>query len=276
MSSVLIGAPSDILFLLEISFVLLLGLVLGSFSTMLAHRGNVLVLKPTTPTERKKVKDARSQCPKCNAKLGVRDLVPVFSWLFQKGRCRHCKEPISPIYPAIELSVTLMGLAYYLVHGFDPLIQLFCVVVAGAFLVGLAVFDLRHKLLPNQMILMLAVLGVVFRFIPFHAGSNLEPKLVEFIGGGVLYAVLAFVLGWLMRLILKKQALGMGDVKFFGVAGLWLGISQLGVFCLLSGIFGVVLGLIWQSIKKEKVFPFGPALIASFYVVLLLNGSHLP
>lgn len=276
MSSVLSGAPSDILFLLEIFFVVLLGLVFGSFSTMLAHRGTILALKPSTDLERKKVKDARSQCPKCHAKLGIRDLVPVFSWLLQKGRCRHCHAPVSAIYPAIELSVTLMGLAYYFVNGFDPVIQLCCVIAAASILVGLAVFDLRHKLLPNQMIAMLAVLGLVFRFVPLYAGTYLEPKLIEFIGGGILYAVLAFILGWLMRLILKKQALGMGDVKFFGVAGVWLGISQLGVFCLLSGLFGVILGLFWQRIKKEKIFPFGPALIASFYVVLLLNGSHLP
>ncbi len=276
MSSVLSGAPSDILFLLEILFVVLLGLVFGSFATMLGHRGKVLVVKPTTDSERKKVKDARSQCPKCHEKLGILDLVPVLSWLVQRGKCRHCREPISPVYPVIELSVTLMGLTYYLLHGFDLPVQMFCVVAACAVMVGLAVFDLRHKLLPNQMILMLALLGLIFRFVPLHFGAHLYPKAMEFIGGALLYAFLAFVLGWVMRLLLKKPALGMGDVKFFGVAGLWLGMSQLGVFCLLSGLFGVVLGLVWQHVKKEKMFPFGPALIASFYVVLLLNGSHLP
>lgn len=271
MSSVLSGSPSDILFLLETLLVVSLGLAFGSFATMMAHRGYIF----SKGGEGGKAKATRSQCPKCQAQLGLQDLIPFFSWLFQRGKCRHCKEPISPIYPAIELAVLSMGLAYYIAHGFDPFLQLFCVIAASSILAGLAVFDWRHKILPNQMILLLVLLGLMFRFLPYYEGANLQPKAIEFLGGAVLYAVLAFILGWIMKLLLKKPALGMGDVKFFGATGVWLGISQLGVFCILSGVLGVALGLVWQYITKEKIFPFGPALIASFYVVLLLNGSHL-
>jgi len=272
MSSVLSGSPSDILFLLQTLLVVLLGLAFGSFATMMAHRGYIVSKRKSSED----TKTSRSQCPKCSASLGLRDLIPLFSWLFQRGKCRHCKAPISPVYPAVELAVLSMGLAYYVMHGFEPVLQLFCVIAASSILVGLAVFDWRHKILPNQLILVLALLGVVFRFLPYYEGANIQPKTIEFLGGAVLYAVLAFILGWVMKILLKKPALGMGDVKFFGAAGLWLGISQLGVFCILSGVLGVALGLAWQYATKQKVFPFGPALIASFYVVLLLNGSHLP
>ena len=165
-----------------------------------------------------------------------------------------------------------MSVAYFFVYGFEPIVKLMCVVAAASMLVALALYDFKHKLLPNQMMIVLAVLGLVYRFVPL---GTWEGKVTEYLGGAVLYATISFVLGWVMKLLLKKSALGMGDVKFFGVAGLWLGIVNLGVFCILGGFLGVLLGVYWQRVKKEAVFPFGPALIAAFYIVLLLNGSHL-
>jgi len=255
------GDPSDILYILEFVFVVLMGLCFGSFATMMGYRG-VIVSSAV-----------RSQCPKCKTSLSLKDLFPLFSWLIQKGCCRYCGDKIPASYPLTELTVVLMGVSYFLVHGFDPVVQMLCVIAASSMLVALAVYDFKHKILPNQMMLILFVLGLMYRFSPMSAW---EPRAIEFLGGAVLYAAISFILGWLMKLILKKSALGMGDVKFFGVAGLWLGILNLGMFCILSGFFGVILGLFWQRVKKEAVFPFGPALIAAFYIVLMVDGSHLP
>lgn len=274
MLSVWSGSPSDILYILELTLVVLLGLAFGSFATMMAHRG--YILKFGKGGQGDDSKSTRSQCPKCQAKLGIFDLIPLLSWLFQRGKCRHCKVPISPIYPAIEVSVLLMSLSFFFLYGFESFALLFCVIAASSILVGLAVYDLRHKILPNQMVLVLAILGLVYRFWPSSYETGIKLQAIEYLGGAALYAVLAFIMGWVMQFLLKKPALGMGDVKFFGAAGLWLGISQLGAFCILSGVLGVALGIGWQYVMKEKVFPFGPALIASFYVVLLLNGSLLP
>ena len=76
-----------------------------------------------------------------------------------------------------------------------------------------------------------------------------------------------------MSFILKRDSLGFGDVKFFIMAGLWLGLSYLPYFLMLSGVFGVLFGFAWQYIKKEKLFPFGPALILSFVFILCIKNS---
>lgn len=118
-------------------------------------------------------------------------------------------------------------------------------------------------------------LGLFYRFWPSHFDGGYSAQIIEYIGGGALYAAFVFLLGAIMEKTLGRRALGMGDVKFFGVAGLWLGLSNLAIFCIFSGVFGVILGLFWKKMTKEDRFPFGPALILSFFVLLLLGSSHL-
>lgn len=88
----------------------LIGLVLGSFTTMLSYRAprNISIVLPP------------SHCPHCHTPLKARDLVPVFSWLIEKGRCRHCREAISPRYVFIELATTVAVVTAFLVIGFKP------------------------------------------------------------------------------------------------------------------------------------------------------------
>ncbi len=260
--------PDAALEIFEIITVILLGLAFGSFATVLAHRGQIF-------SHGEEREELRSSCPNCKTTLKIMDLVPLFSWLLQKGKCRYCAKEISPVYPVIELTVVLMGMGYFYTHGFDPVSKMLLIYATISILVGLAVFDLRHKILPNNLIAMLGVLGIVYRFLPAYSGGDYTAQILEFGGGMVIYAVVIFLIGLFMHKILGKQALGMGDVKFFAVAGLWLGVSSFSTFCILSGVFGVFLGLLWRKIKGEAAFPFGPALIASFFMLLLLDGSHL-
>ena len=100
------------------------------------------------------------------------------------------------------------------------------------------------------------------------------------IGARVLSALLfggfALLMGVSVSFVLKKDALGMGDVKFFAVAGLWLGGAMLPAFCILSGVMGIILGGVWQRVTGSQLFPFGPALILSMYILWLIDGSFLP
>lgn len=88
---------------------MMVGLTLGSFVTMLSYRlpRGLSIVRPP------------SSCPRCQTRLGARDLVPVFSWLCVKGRCRHCHWPISPRYPLIELVVALLVTGVFVLIGFQ-------------------------------------------------------------------------------------------------------------------------------------------------------------
>lgn len=232
---------------------LLLGLVLGSFSTALTHRiprglGWGLAEKP------------RSACPACDASLKFRDLVPVLSWIILRGKCRACRARISPVYPAIELGTLAAVLGVYYVYGFTA--QGFAAACAMPFLAALLAIDLKHFILPDSLVAALAVLSVAF-----HGAA-----ILHFIVPGLAFAFILWLLGWVMEKALKKEALGFGDVKFFGAAGLWLGFSALAPLCLMAGVMGVLMGLVWKIALKSDIFPFGPALIAAFYACLILQG----
>lgn len=248
--------------------VIFCGLVFGSFASALTYR---VPLGLPWITKGKSEHGLRSACPDCKTLLKPLDLIPVLSWLISKGKCRHCSKYIPKTYPICE-ALTLLGfIGIYIVYGLTYFsLALFLMV---PFLVALMMIDFRHMILPNQLVAIVFSLGVVAMLLSFLITSDLA-VFVTFIGGALIFAFVSWLLGVVMKKILKKEALGFGDVKFFAAAGIWLGVPAIGYFCFGAGVIGVLLGLAWKKIKKEDVFPFGPALILSFYMLLLLQGSH--
>ncbi|MFP4312904.1 MAG: prepilin peptidase [Alphaproteobacteria bacterium] len=262
--------PAD-LFFLEIITVCMAGLIFGSFASAVVYRipREISILKNDNQ------KPARSACPHCGYELRFGDLIPLFSWIFLKGRCRHCKAAIPATYPLIELTTMAGFLAVYALAGFVwSALPLYLLVPA---VVALLYIDLEHFILPDELNLICGVLGAVYLSISWQQNIyGLEAIIwAHILGGAVLYSVFAWVLGWMMQKLLKKEALGFGDVKFFAVAGLWLGASQLPLFLIGCGLMGIVFAVLWRLAGKGEVFPFGPAIILSFFTLLFFDGSHL-
>ncbi len=264
---------ADLPVYLELSIVTIVGLILGSFSTALTYRVPREI--PWAFNTAKQQQSAYySACPRCKTRLTVSDLVPVLSWLLSAGKCRHCKAPISFIYPLVEIGVLAMCLISYAV--FDFTLPLLIMVLASPFLMALMAIDIERMLLPNQLVLILFFIGLFFHILQLTQGNlTLEQFGIEYALGAVVFALFAWGLGAIMTKILKKEALGFGDVKFFAVAGLWLGLSNLPVFCMLSGIAGIFVAVVWKITAKNPVFPFGPALILTFYILFHVDGSHI-
>lgn len=247
----------QILVICSLAFV---GLVLGSFATALIFR--IPQKKPWASF----TSQTRSACPKCSAKLGWYDLIPVLSWLGSGGKCRHCGEPISPVYPVAELFTLAVVAAIFVMHGLS--FAGLAGIAAAPFLVALLFIDLRHLILPNSLMLIMAVLGLVYAVMQSYLVQDIQ-IFGYHAGAGAGYLVFAWILGLTISGLLGKEALGMGDVKFFGVAGLWLGPLAFPYFLLVSGFAGLAFGLIWKGITKQARFPFGPALILSFFALFL-------
>ena len=133
--------------------------------------------------------------------------------------------------------------------------------------------DIKHMILPNVLIVISVLVGLAYLLLQVFVLNSLRFSdfLVNHIGGAILFSLTAYFIGRLVSFSLNKDALGFGDVKFFGVAGVWLGAWALPAFCTLSGILGVVFALVWRVLKGEPVFPFGPALIAAVYTMLILR-----
>src|SRR3954454_23592037 len=173
-----------------------LGLLIGSFLNVVAYRlprGQSLV-KP------------RSRCTSCGEEVRPYDNVPVVSWLLLRGRCRHCGEQISARYPAVEIVTAIAFAAVALVRGLDT--GLLLDLPFAAMLIAVANIDLEHRIVPNKILLPLAVWGVA-------GAAVLNPHaLPELLGAGA--GAFAFLL---IAALVHPAGMGMGDIKLAGVMG---------------------------------------------------------
>lgn len=227
--------------------VLLLGLCVGSFITMASYR---------LPMEEDIVVRA-SHCPVCQHQLGVQDLFPLASWVFSKGACRYCQTKISARYPLIELVTALVFLGIFLEFGLSPFSLILTGMAIGILI--LIVTDIEHYIIPDAVQWWLAFIALP------HAWLMQSDWQILVIG-----AAAGFIFGYILCVGYPKlrgmEGLGFGDVKFFAVAGLWLGWKDLIPFFVLSGLLGTVLALFWRAIGRGKYFPFGPALGISLFL----------
>ena len=239
--------------LVELFFVLFCGLCFGSFVTLVSYRlplGEDIVVKP-------------SRCPKCDTPLQFLDLWPVVSWVMSKGACRHCKSPVSFRYPLIEIITGSMFVFLYLRYGFTPVMGVLAMTWVA--LMVMIVVDFEHYIIPDAIQITLMILGLLYHYL---VGTNVETVLEGFLLGGAIGLFLHH--GY--RAIRKKEGLGFGDVKFLAVAGLWLGMVPMVPFLFLSGVLGVVTGLVWRALGNGAIFPFGPSLALSFFLCVLFPG----
>lgn len=242
----------------------LLGLVLGSFVNALVWRLH----------ENKDWVRDRSECDFCHHKLGVLDLVPVFSWLWLRGKCRYCGQPISDS-PLVELALPALFAASYLwwpmpLQGEGLMLFVFWLVFLVGFCV-LAVYDIRWFLLPDKVVFPLIGLALL------QLGAQ-----VIFFGGG-LHDVLGAALGvavisgsfLLIYTLSKGTWIGFGDVKLGLVLGVLAGgllpaVLLLFVASVLGMLVSLPLVLAGRAGRKSHI-PFGPFLLAAMVVVQLFG-----
>ncbi len=235
----------------EIAIVLfVLGLCFGSCITLLSYR---------LPLE-EKVGMTRSQCTKCQKKLGLRDLVPVFSWVASGGKCRQCSVKVHWRYPAIEVITGLatVGLAYLI--GLTVLYIWVLLLVLS--IITLIVTDLEHYIIPDELQITMLIAGIGFAI---SAEVPYEEPIYGFAAGLSIGLLLKY--GFLY--LRNKDGLGMGDVKLLAVVGVWLGVEPLVPYLFYSGVIGVVSALLWRMLGRGEVFPFGPALAIALLICLL-------
>jgi leader peptidase (prepilin peptidase)/N-methyltransferase len=233
----------------------LFGLIFGSFLNVVIHRlprGESLASPP-------------SRCPSCGEHVRPYDNIPVLSWLLLRGRCRHCGEPISPRYPLVELLTAVLMAAVVLAKGADEDAWLGLAFVAV--LVPVTFIDLDHRIIPNKILALGAVVAVAILLLT-DSGSIVEHLIAAAAAGGfLLVAALAYPAG-----------MGMGDVKLAAVMGLFLG-RAVGPAMFAGLIAGSLLGALIIARKgrregRKTAIPFGPFL-AFGGLVGLFAGDEL-
>ncbi|WP_372917536.1 A24 family peptidase [Sandarakinorhabdus sp.] len=234
-----------------------LGLLLGSFIALVTARwpqGETIL--------------GRSRCDHCGAKLGTLELLPVLSFLFQRGRCRQCGQPIAARHLQIELAGAVIG--GLLLWRYPPLAGA-AAAIAGWWLLALIVLDVEHYWLPDRLTLPLIpaglALGQLIGFAPF--------------GERVMAVAVGFFALWAMRFAYRlrtgREGMGGGDPKLFAAIGALLGAVPLPFLLTASAGLGLALAmkdmLQGRDVNATTRLPLG-ALLAGMALVFLALGPN--
>jgi leader peptidase (prepilin peptidase)/N-methyltransferase len=226
---------------MEIAFTGLLGAVFGSFLNVVVHR----------VPQRESVVAGASHCTSCGTPIKAYDKVPILSWLILCGHCRTCSARISPRYPLVEALTALLCVGAVLAGG--PTASVVLNVAFILLLVPIALIDAEHRIIPNRLTALGALLALGLGTALDPSGEPARLIAGALAGGALLLAALAYPGG-----------MGMGDVKLAGVMGLFLG-SAVAPAMLVALLAGVLFGALVMARKGTQVgrrtaVPFGPFL----------------
>lgn len=258
--------------LIPAAFVFMLGAAIGSFLNVVIYRipaGLSLVHPP-------------SRCPRCHTRLKPYDNVPVFGWLWLRGRCRYCKAPIAARYPLVEAFTGGLFLATFALFGFSWLTLGYWLLLS--WLVALTFIDFDTLTLPNSLTQSGLVLGLLFKaWLGYTETGSIAAAVHPFIGG-IVGAVLGI---WLFDTItlfasaaLGQTAMGGGDAKLAAMLGAWLGWQGVLLSGFLACLCGAIVGggaIALGLISRRQPMPFGPflalgAVITIFWGEVLIGA----
>ncbi len=237
--------------------IFILGCVIGSFLNCVIYRME----------SKKSFTKGRSFCPKCQHTLAWYDLIPVFSFILLKAKCRYCKKKISWQYPALEIATGLLLILNFkflilnqiLILNFKFLITAVYLLIINSLLILIFIYDLKHYIIPDKLVFSAIGLALVF--------GILNGSLLNFIIAGLVASGFFFLI-WLVS---QGKWMGFGDVKLTLFMGLFLGWPNILVSLFFAFVSGSVIGLVLIVLQKKKMkseVPFGPFLIAGTFFAL--------
>lgn len=239
----------------------LFSLIFGSFATLISYR--LIHNEPMGFT--------RSKCTKCGYILKPQNLIPLFSWLFQKGKCSSCKAKISARYPIIELTFLIAFLTVLFTLDLHMNWKMILYFLIASTLIVMCVTDLEEYLIPDSTQYFLTILATILIILEGDTSAVPTAILDGFIYLGFGTALLLF-----FYFTTGMEAIGIDDLKFFFITGFMLGADNFLSFMMLSGILGILFGSIWQKIMNDDAFPFAPAICCSAFLCLLFDKALDP
>lgn len=265
--------------IVEASLALLFGLVIGSFLNVCVYRlpQDLSVVRP------------RSYCPACSYPIAWYDNIPLLSYALLRGRCRHCKAPISVRYPVVELMTGGLFFVFVWRLGAGVPAVKFCLL--SALLVGLTFSDLEARILPDEFTLGGAAAGLVLAwFVPVKPyiaevlfwGTSLRgnphwTSLAEALLGAIVPGLCLWFAGWLYFKLRHREGLGLGDVKLVAMVGAFLGLNGALLMLIAGSLAGSLIGYAYIRMTHQDPasyeLPFGTFLGLAGIAVALWESS---
>ena len=238
--------------------IFLFGLIVGSFLNCVIYRletgGSFL--------------KGRSFCPHCKHKLALQDLIPVFSFLFLRGKCRYCGQKISPQYPLVEIATATL---FLLMAEAKPLsIETGFLMVISCFLIVIFVYDLKHYIIPDKVIYPAIAIALIFNFQFLISKQFLifNSQILSAFGAAAFFAAIV--------LVSRGKWMGIGDIKLAFLMGLILGWPNIFVALSLAFFIGAIMGIgliIFGRKKMKSEIPLGPFLITGTFLIMFFGNK---
>jgi len=242
----------------------ILGTVVGSFL-------NVVILRTKT---KKSIFKNRSSCPFCKKKLTWYELIPILSFLIQKGKCRNCQKKISLQYPLVEFFTGLIFVfvaAYGLDFALYGFINTIFLLIFSCFLIVIFVYDLKYYLIPDKIIYPAIIITLLYDIY-----ISLVVQDLSFLSSSIEAALIAGGFFLFIILISKGKWMGMGDFKIGILIGLFFGLPHMLIVLFLAFLSGAFVSLILLILKKKTLkseIPFGPFLSGATFLVLFIGAG---
>lgn len=254
---------------IAVLFAFVLGLLCGSFL-------NVCILRLPAAES---ILAPRSHCRACQQPIRALDNIPILSWLFLRGRCRHCEQKISAQYPIVEAATGVLFAVCVLHTGLHW--QTLLDIAMVFFLLGLAVMDAQTFLLPDAFTLGGLAVAFVLRVLhPLSAHHWLVAWQTAYrtLAAALAAALLVLLIRWLYRWLRKQDGMGLGDVKLLAMIAAFLGL-QLALLtfflAILSGAMVSIVQLARGRAHAQQRLPFGSYLAVSGIAVLFIGRPLL-
>ncbi len=232
----------------------ILGTILGSFYMVVAERiprGESIVMPP-------------SHCDKCNHRLTPIELIPIFSYIIQGGKCRNCKTKLSIFYPLYEFICGILFSLTYVSYGLTP--QLIIALTFLSMLLIIVLSDIEYMIISDGVL----IVSLLFLMIEIFVIYDLKT-----LGISLLNGLIAFTIMFLLRLfgnfMFKKDTMGGGDIKLMFLFGLVLDFKMAILSIFIGSIIGLPISLIIIKNKSNHEIPFGPFLALGALIILLFQ-----
>ena len=232
------------------------GTFFGSFYACIVNRlcKNESIIKPG------------SHCENCKHRLTWYELIPVFSYLIQGGKCRKCRIKLSKEYIITEIVTGLLFALSFIIFEFSY--NTLIMIILSSLLVTIFISDFKYMIILDEILIPAAIMLVIILFFQYD---------IQFVLWSLLKGLIIFVILLVVKLLgdkaYKQESLGWGDVKLSFIAGLLLGF-KLGLVYLFVGAFiALPYGIILRLLKKEGIMPFGPFLITSLSIIFIFSST---
>jgi prepilin signal peptidase PulO-like enzyme (type II secretory pathway) len=247
--------------------ILIFGLVIGSFLNVVINRLNL----------HQNLISPGSHCPNCKHNLNFWDLIPVFSFIFLRGKCRYCQKKISWQYPLVELTTAISFLLLFFKFvdinniNLDFLVileQLLIYFFFTSILIIIFVYDLKHYLIPNKIIYPALIITLILQIIPISQYPNIP------ISNLIIGSLIPGIFFLLLVLVSKEKWMGAGDVKLGFLCGLMIGYPNIFVALFISFVLGAIIGIILIISKKKDLkdkMPYGTLLTFATFISILFG-----